>query len=140
MKTLKLFTRGGAELGVEVGELSRRKTAGSRRWARAERPLPLTAESSRGLRSRSAHAESDAAHSTFYLWSLFLPFWASMERRYFVDREVWIERVALKDHSDAAFTRGEIVDDLAADEDFADVGVSSQRSSARSVFFRSRRD
>ena len=39
-----------------------------------------------------------------------------------VDREVWIERIALEDHGDATLTRREIVDDLAADEDFAGRG------------------
>src|SRR5439155_5254685 len=35
---------------------------------------------------------------------------------------VWIERIALEHHGDAAFARRQIVDDLAADEDFTGRG------------------
>src|SRR5260370_17218288 len=36
----------------------------------------------------------------------------------FVDREVWIERIALEDHGDAAVAGTEVVNHASADEDF----------------------
>src|SRR5882757_7033262 len=103
---------------------SRRKTAGSRTMARARATLCRSPpESSRGLRSRSAPMpRSDAPLDLFLVEFFFYVLGLQWKGDIFVDREVWIERVALKDHSDAAFTRGEIVDDLAADEDFAGRG------------------
>ena len=126
MKTLKLFTRGGAELGVEVGERLVEKKDGrfADDGAGQSDPLPLTTGKLPRLAiEERANAKERRRPFDLFLVEFFLyVLGLQRKRNIFVHREMRIERITLEDHGDAAFARRKIVDDLAADENFAGCG------------------
>src|SRR5882762_3429081 len=123
MKALELFAGGGPELSVEVGKRFVEQEYGRLADDGAGQcdALPLTSgKLARFAIEERANTQKRGRPLDFLFVQFFL-YVLGLQRKgnVFVDREVRIERIALEDHSDATLTRREIVDDLAADEDFA---------------------
>src|SRR6266849_3084460 len=126
MKALKLFARRGTELGVEVGEgfVEKKDSRLTNDGAGQSDPLTLTpGELARLAIEEHTDAEKrgrplDFLFVQFFLYVLSL----QRKRNVLVDREVWIERIALENHGDAAVARAEVVNHPSADKDFASRG------------------
>ena len=123
VEALELFAGRGAELSVEIGKRLVEKEDGGLADDGAGQGDALaftTGKFARLAVEKRADAEEAGGSFHFFLVLIFGDFLGfEGESDVFVDREMRVERIALKDHGDAAVTRRKIVDDLSADEDFA---------------------
>src|SRR5204863_2037625 len=119
LELLELRARGGAELGVEIGERlveeEERRLAHDR--ARERDPLALASRELAGLAREQVPDPEQARGPLDLLLPLGRGHPLGLERKRDVseDGEVRVEGVALEDHRDPALTRRQVVDDPAAD-------------------------